>query len=146
MRIAVVTCLTVSLSHWVIPLSAQQSFPVEPGSRLRITAPDCGAHKQTVTFEAVSGDTLVATGDAAVRCPLTAVTRLELHQGRRSNPLRGTGIGFLVGRIGFSFCPCEVCCPETGLSRFLGCRVVDRKATTRWILAHRLGWRWSTAG
>jgi len=83
-------------------LAAQQPFPIEPGTGVRITAPDCGARAFEARFQAVHGDTLVVVGFTSLRCPLTAVTGLDVYQGRRSNTLRGAGIGFLAGAaVGF---------------------------------------------
>jgi len=86
----------------IVPLSAQRLLPIEPGMRVRLTAPDCGLRERQVTFEALRGDTLVADGGVTLRCPLAAVTSFDLYRGRRSHLWRGAGIGLLVGAgVGF---------------------------------------------
>jgi hypothetical protein len=96
-RTSFVTFLVLCLATGIAQLSAQGSYPVESGSLVRFTAPECDAHGEVATFETMRADTLVTIGSRSDRCPLTAVTRLELYGGRRSHPWRGAGIGFLAG-------------------------------------------------
>ena len=79
----------------VTNLSAQQAPPIEPGSRVRITAPDQAMHQEVVTLEAWRGDTLVIGRPWTFRCPLASVTRLDVSRGR--NALKGLLIGAMVG-------------------------------------------------
>ncbi len=75
-----------------------QPWPLEPGQRVRVTAPDLGIRKQVGRFETLRGDTLVvAAADSTMTFPVTSVTRLELSWGQRSLARRGAGIGFLSG-------------------------------------------------
>jgi len=70
---------------------------------VRITAPELGVEKQSATFDALEGSTLVVTADTTMRYPLASVTRLEMFAGKRSHPWRGAGIGFLAGwAVGFA--------------------------------------------
>jgi hypothetical protein len=79
-------------------LAAQeQPPPLEPGARVRVTAPNLGVEKQQATFRALRGDTLVVTADSTVYCPLGHVERLDVYQGRTSHPWRGAAIGAAVG-------------------------------------------------
>ena len=75
------------------PLAAQEA-PVEPGARVRVTAPDLGINKAIGVFEAVEGGTLVV---GTLRLPLASVTRLEVHRGQKSRVGRGALIGAAVG-------------------------------------------------
>jgi len=105
-------------------LSAQRPLPLEPGARVRITAPDCGAQKQAATFETLSGGMLVLD---STNCPLASVTRLELHTGRRVSAARALGLpalgllagGVAGGLVGYSTCaPCDY--EMEGLAPFFG--------------------------
>jgi hypothetical protein len=61
-------CLTTILL--VVPLitavAQEQPPPLEPGTRVRVTAPELGIEKQQATFQALSGDTLAVTADSAM--------------------------------------------------------------------------------
>ena len=71
---------------------AAQDLPLEPGRRLRVSAPECGVRKQVTTSEAFRGDTLIPDATA---CPLASVTRLDVHRGRHGHPWRGAVLGIL---------------------------------------------------
>ncbi len=92
-------CLSAALL--VLPLTTalaqQQPPPLEPGARVRITAPDLGIEKQEATFQALRGDTLAVTADSAMALSLSSVTRLDVYRGQKSNLLLGMGIGFAAG-------------------------------------------------
>ena len=101
-------CLSAVLL--VLPLTTavaqQQPPPLEPGTRVRITAPDLGIEKQQATFQALRGDTLAVTADSAMALSLSSVTRLDVYQGRKSwgwwkggliGFFGGAGLGALVG-------------------------------------------------
>ncbi len=77
------------------PLAAQEA-PVEPGARVRVTAPDLGINKYTGMLEGVEGDTLVVD---TLRLPLASVTRLEVHSGQKSRAGRGALIGAAAGVV-----------------------------------------------
>ena len=96
--------IAVSFLVPLTSLSAQQP-PIEPGSRVRVTAPDCGVSRQATTVEALRGDTLVLAGDPTrnsnpINCPLTSVTRLDVSQGRKSHFAASAGIGVVIGAAG----------------------------------------------
>lgn len=83
------------------PLAAQEA-PVDPGARVRVTAPDLGIDKYTGVLEGVVGDTLAVD---TLRLALASVTRLEVHRGRKSNVGKGALIGLAGGAaagVGFS--------------------------------------------
>jgi hypothetical protein len=84
-----------------ISVTAQQQPPFKPGNRVRITAPGGFAPTGTVTFVAVSTDTLVVRlGTNTWSVPIAAVTRLEVSRGRKSfGTRRGAIIGGLVGAV-----------------------------------------------
>lgn len=71
---------------------AGQQLPA-PGSRVRVTAPDCGLSGQPTTYETVRADTLVLE---STECPLASVTELDTYVLRRRAG-RGALIGGLVG-------------------------------------------------
>ena len=83
-----------------VPAGAQ--VMLQPGAKVRITAPSTGVDRFEGTIIA-TGDTIdVARGDARVRVPASAVTRLELSRGR--SRLAGAGRGALWGAgIGLAF-------------------------------------------
>lgn len=76
---------------------AQEPPPLEPNTRVRITARWLQWHQQVATFHGLRGDTLVLATDSTVLCPLTAVERLEVSAGRKSHLWVGAGIGLLAG-------------------------------------------------
>jgi hypothetical protein len=76
-----------------------QEVSLEPGQRVRITAPDLGINQQAATFDALDGGVLTVTADSTMRCPLSDVTRLDVHRGQRGHTLLGGGVGFLVGGL-----------------------------------------------
>jgi hypothetical protein len=85
------------------PLGAQ--VMLQPGAKVRITAPTAGVERFQGTVIA-TGDTIdVARGDARVRVPAAAVTRLELSRGKGRlagagrGALWGGGIGLALGAI-----------------------------------------------
>lgn len=82
-------------------LRAQQDVSVQPGERVRVTAPNL--QRQVGTVVAVRADTLVFQARGAelpVPLPIPEVSRLQVSQGRQS-PIRGaligTGVGALAG-------------------------------------------------
>jgi hypothetical protein len=72
---------------------------LEPGARVRVTAPQLGIEKQATTFQTLRGDTLIVVADSATYCPLASVTRLEVHRGRQGHVWLGAGIGSAVGAV-----------------------------------------------
>jgi hypothetical protein len=95
--------LTVAMAA---PLGAQ--VMLQPGAKVRITAPTAGIQRFQGTI-ITTGDTIdVARGDARVRVPAAAVTRLELSRGKSRlagagrGALWGAGIGLAIGAISMS--------------------------------------------
>ncbi len=79
------------------PKGRGEEGPVEPGARVRVTAPDLGINKYTGVLEGVVGDTLAVD---TLRLPLASVTRFEVHRGRKSRVGRGALID--IGAAAFS--------------------------------------------
>lgn len=87
-----------------LPLSAQDSNRVSPGSRVRVTAPSLTARSMVGWIDAVGPTTLtlVIRGDSVAVVPLQAIDRLELSVKRWSRGTRvkrSAGIGVLVGIV-----------------------------------------------
>ena len=76
-------------------IAAQE--PLASGSRVRVTAPECGLSGQAATFRALRADTLVLE---TTECPLASVTRLDVSRGQKSHALLGAGIGLAAGALG----------------------------------------------
>ena len=93
--------------------------PVQPGTRARVTAPDCGLRRQATTVETVHGDTLVfasapSRNSIPINCPMASVAQLEVSTGRRPQTLRVAGIGLLAGAavgvpMGFAYANDDGC-------------------------------------
>ena len=78
-------------------MAAQESLPVEPGVRVRVTASECELRGQVATLQALRADTLVLE---STECSLASVTHLDVSRGQRSHALLGAGIGFAAGTLG----------------------------------------------
>ena len=78
-------------------MAAQESLPVEPGVRVRVTAAECELRGQVAIFRALRADTLVLE---TTECPLASVTRLDVSGGQKSHALLGAGIGFAAVALG----------------------------------------------
>ena len=102
-RVAVV--LVVLCAVYISSLLAQQALHVEPGTRVRVTANDCGFEGRATIVDAIRGDTLVLRGEPPpngnafvhTRCPIESLARIEVSGGRKSHWLLGMGVGFLAG-------------------------------------------------
>jgi hypothetical protein len=78
----------------------EEDVPVEPGARVRVTAPAEGVRKYVGTYVAGDKDTVYVQGEAdaaPLAISVAAVTRLELHSGRKHRRLLGTGVGCAAG-------------------------------------------------
>ena len=102
-----ITSLIVVLVVAPFPRVIAQEHPpaVEPGQRVRVTAPNLGINKHTGVLAAVDSDTLLVD---TLRVALASVTWLEVSRGQKSAIGKGAGIGFLVGAglgagVGFAF-------------------------------------------
>lgn len=76
--------------------AAQDATSLEPGQRVRVTAPALGLDRHEERVAAVLGDTLVLT---STRCSLADIERLDVHTGRRSYAVTGGLIGAAVGLV-----------------------------------------------
>ncbi len=80
------------------PTESAAQEPLASGSRVRVTAPECGLSGQAATFRALRADTLVLD---TTECSLASVTRLDVSRGQKSHAvvgsLVGAGAGALVG-------------------------------------------------
>jgi hypothetical protein len=98
------TSLLLALMTLVAPVSsgAQDTLPLAPGARVRVSAPDLiGPGALIATVVAMRRDTLVlrtATGDAPPwTLPLERAEWLEVSRGRRGRGGQGALIGLLTG-------------------------------------------------
>ncbi len=78
-------------------IAGQGRLVLEPGSRVRVTAPGCGLREQVTRYRALRAGTLVLD---TTECPLASVTRLDVSRGRTSHTALGAGIGLAAGGVG----------------------------------------------
>lgn len=101
LRPAALLVLLAALCASVGELRAQQDVSVQPGERVRVTAPNL--QRQVGTVVAVRADTLVfraRNAELPVSLPVPDVSRLQVARGRQSlirGALIGTGVGALAG-------------------------------------------------
>ncbi|MDH3368522.1 MAG: hypothetical protein OEO17_11815, partial [Gemmatimonadota bacterium] len=76
-----------------------QELPLQPGQRVRVTAPDLGINKLPGRLQSMSGDTLVVLAGKAVVCEISEITRLDVYAGRKSHVWVGAGMGLLAGAV-----------------------------------------------
>ena len=117
-------------------LRAQQTPPVQPGDRVRVTAP--GLPKRVGTVVAVRADTLVfqATGaDGPVSLSIPELSRLQVPRGKHS-PFRGlligTGAGAVAGYAAAALVAGESCnagADDCGIDRVIAAFLVAAGAT-----------------
>ena len=104
----------------VLPLASavaqQQPPPLEPGQRVRVTAPDI--NKYDGTLQAMRGDTLTVD---TLRIAVASVTRLDVYRGQKSNLLLGMGIGFAAGAGLGALLGAAVDCEDYGFSDQSSC-------------------------
>ncbi len=111
-RLAPVALAVLALSPFTAGLAQEQALPLEPGTRVRVTAPALGLDKQAATFETVIGDTLVLSVDSTTFFPLASVARLDVYRGRKSHSGRGAMIGALPGAVIGGVVAHELCTDE----------------------------------
>lgn len=121
--------------------SAGAQVTLQPGAKVRVTAPTAGVNRFEGTVIA-AGDTLdVARGTARVRVPAVAVTRIELSRGksRSAGALRGVlwgaGIGLALGAATASSAD-EYDCLRPDIGGYQDC---DRITSGEWIAASTVG-------
>ncbi len=81
------------------PLAGQGDPGLEPGTRIRVTAPSVypgRAVGQLQTIDA-TGLRMSLQGDGDLTVPRDAVSRIDVSEGNRSHWVRGAAIGGLVG-------------------------------------------------
>lgn len=119
MRVLAITA--VALLIGAVSLTSQVPQRVKAGTRVRLTAPDCGLDNQTMTIANLSGDTLLFPRDSSRSgnpsiCPLASVNKIEVRTRRNVSTGRvlgyavvGGAIGTAVGTaIGYASCaPCD---------------------------------------
>lgn len=100
-----VAALLSCLSFLLIARSAKcvQAPRVEPGARIRFTAPNMGDDRLTGTLRAWERDTLAVTVDEYASgllliVPTDSITRLDVRRERRMT-LEGMGLGVLAGAL-----------------------------------------------
>jgi hypothetical protein len=96
----VILALALSVLVSNADLGAQATPPLEPGSRIRVRAPDAGANKLVGAYLGTVADTLRVQMEelSSVRSiPFSSVVALEASRGRKSNALKGMGLGFVGG-------------------------------------------------
>jgi len=80
--------------------TAGRSWPVAPGSRVRILSPIFGDRAQTGSVISATSDTLVfmpakTSNSTAISTP--NIVRLDVSSGTHSNKLKGALLGFVLG-------------------------------------------------
>ncbi len=106
------------------PVAGQERLLLQPGQRVRVTAPDLGIKKQVATFEALHGDTLVLGGDVTMYLPLASVMRLDVSRGRERQTHRGMLIGGAIGAAaGALWGAVEPVCEISDTGNKMGCVV-----------------------
>ena len=95
--------LTVA-AFTLIPLGAASSQTVQPrnGDRIRITTAENALNNRIAHVLSIRSDSLLLLVAPAETLAVAraGVTRLEVNTGRRNYPLRGAGIGVLIGLVG----------------------------------------------
>lgn len=85
------------------PVGAQDTPVAKPGSRIRVTAPECQLQEKTAILISLESGRFSATVDNEdVECPVGTLTRLEVSQGERKwwkASLLGLGAGAVVGVV-----------------------------------------------
>jgi hypothetical protein len=98
----VASVLSLSVLVPLVSLSAQVHPTVEPGARVRVTAPDQSMEELIGTFLTLSDGSMQfasVSGDEPRTISLSSITRLDVSRGRKSHPWRGAGVGFLAGAL-----------------------------------------------
>jgi hypothetical protein len=100
MRRTLGACL-ILLAAVHLPTQAQQTPLIKPGDWVRVTAPRCSLLEEQGEFTGMPEDSLILMiGEDRTTCPVSAVSRMELFQGKRSlwkPSLVGAGVLGLAG-------------------------------------------------
>jgi hypothetical protein len=79
-------------------IAAQATERLEPGQRVRVTAPTISSTHIVGVFAHMAADTLVVETDGrAWHFPHASLTRVDVHRGRQSNAAKGALYGSLIG-------------------------------------------------
>jgi hypothetical protein len=79
-------------------IAAQEIVRLEPGQRVRVTAPTISSTQIVGAFAHMAADTLVVETDGrAWHFPRASLTRVDVNRGQKSNAGRGALFGFLIG-------------------------------------------------
>jgi hypothetical protein len=88
--------LTLLAAPFVGTLVAHaQSPPVEPGTRVRVSAPDLGIRNHVGALQVLNADSIVM--EDGLMFPMASITQLDVSRGRKSWALLGAGVGLVVG-------------------------------------------------
>lgn len=134
-RTALSICLALTA---VAPVALAQSNELQPGARVRVTAPGIVANRYVGTVLSHRGDTLQLGGQnaAPVLVPLDRVTSLELSRGksRLSGAGRGVVWGVPIGlALGLATANSLEDCTD------FGCRDVSSGERSAYVVASALG-------
>ncbi len=95
--------LILSLLLSAADVVAQEGTVLNPGKRVRVSAPELDLRKQVATIVSVDADTLTVEINgwvAPVAIPTASVTRLEVRRRRSGSRVwKGAGLGFLAGAV-----------------------------------------------
>jgi len=84
-------------------LFAQEASALRPGDRVRVAAAECDLRKDEAIFRSLGDDLLaISVGDLDVQCPVGALDRLEVSEGKRTwwkAGLVGAGIVVVTGAV-----------------------------------------------
>lgn len=131
--------LLISLATLLAPLASAsgQTVDLEHGQIIRVTAHPYDLRRTPVTLVELGPDSLrvqylrsrldhsrVITDSLDLAVPLTAVTKIEVPNGRRSNwdrgartgAIAGGAVGLLLGGV-YAACNDSMVCPETGAQK-----------------------------
>ena len=103
MRIIPMLC-TIALAA-PLALTAQEarsSWPLAPGSRVRILSPALGDNKEQGTVVSMTSESILfrqKSAQASQSLGVNTITRMDVSRGTHSSKLKGTGWGFLIGGV-----------------------------------------------
>ena len=100
----------------LIPLASLEA-QLQPGQRVRITAPHLGISKHSGTLVAVDGDTLTLD---TLQVALMNVTRLDVYMGRKGHADTGTLVGALVVGVPLAILLAVACEDVSGFCNVAG--------------------------
>ena len=79
-------------------IAAQETVRLEPGQRVRVTAPTISSTQIVGAFGHIEADTLVVETDGRTwHLPRASLTRVDVNRGQKANAGKGALFGFLIG-------------------------------------------------